>query len=103
MTSKLITLRKNKPFYQAGRRFGWKGAGLGIDDYILTNNNYYDILEFVIGPKKRKYYISIDKARKLATSNYNSYCMVRGQYVWVIPFFEVTPEIPKVEQQLQLV
>ncbi len=89
MEPKIATLRKSKPWYTAGKEFGFKGAGLGIDEHYFHSD--YDIIQFLVKGKK-PYYISINQADRIITT-YNSWIIVRGQKVGIIPFSECKPTL----------
>ncbi len=83
----IIRLHKEKPWYKAGQRFGWKGAGLGIDIRVFENK-FENILQFNIKTAKSPYYIYLGEAYKIV-QKYNSWYETKTGIVGVIPFSEV--------------
>ena len=75
------------PWYGAGKKFGWKGAGLGIDFHHLQENSPHEVIEFCDMPGKPSYYITVEAAQDLV-NHYKSFHMVKGVLVAVVPFSE---------------
>ena len=80
------TLHKTDPWYGAGKVFGWKGAGLGIDARLL---DHYDVFVFYIATSDRPYYITKEKVEQIL-SEYMSFKTIRGEYTAIIPFSSLT-------------
>jgi len=87
----LRTLEKTKPWYGAGKIFGWKGAGIGINARII---NTADMFEIKLLNKKYAYYISSEKIKEVY-KKYSSVHVVKGVSVIIVPFFELDKDVEK--------
>ena len=86
----MIRLYKNKPWYKAGKLFGWGEAGLGIDCQILQRSNDDEIIQFNVRTKNVPYYISVGKAKEII-KDYDSVYYIKGCPVGIVPFSSVKP------------
>lgn len=85
----LIQLHKTKPWYGAGKYFGFKGSGLGIDKVVFQNNSLGDIIQFNIKTKKVPYFISLQEAFDFINKNNYWHQTKKGCWVGIIPFYKL--------------
>ncbi len=95
----LKTLKKSKPFFGAGKKFGWIGAGVGINADLLYDERI-TTFEVFIGYKK-PVYIMRYKAL-LDVTVWNSWMKGKGdKLVGVIPYSDFT-NIKSIDSTIQL-
>jgi len=77
-----------EPFWSAGRKFGWDGAGVGLSKNHFSKITDEDELEFGVEKVKKIYRIRKSKAMALY-ERYKSDYVARGTKLMVLPINEL--------------